>query len=473
MIDIKNIETIYFIGIGGIAMSATAGIAKDLGFHVLGSDAKSVYAPARDVLDRYDIEYFIGYDKQNIIDNPADIYVLSAGEDQNNPEVAYITEQDLPYVSFSELLYELSKEKLRIVVAGTHGKSTTAGLMGSMLKDIDDSSFMIGAVLQKEQTNFHKGEGHYFVFEGDEYKATFDDPTPKFHFYKPDILTLTNIEFDHPDVFSTLEEILDEFRELIRVMPADGLVIYNADDIHASKLAFDTNIASLSFGIDHDADFRATEIEYNSQGTTFIVIDNNNPDHLKPEKYEIALPGKINIYNALACIATLRTLGFPQELFSDTLTSYTGVKRRFEIIGTVNDITIIDDYAHHPTAVRETLEAARTKYPDARIWAIFEPHTFSRTKATLPELKQSFNKADRVLIAEIYPARESTSNPVIKSQEVVDAIKQNHGDVNYVSDKHEALNLLRKESKPGDVIIVMAVGSFNKLAYELMAILNK
>ena len=187
MIDIKNIETIYFIGIGGIAMSATAGIAKDLGFHVLGSDAKSVYAPARDVLDRYDIEYFVGYDKQNIIDNPADIYVLSAGEDQNNPEVAYITAQDLPYVSFSELLYELSKEKLRIVVAGTHGKSTTAGLMGSMLKEIDDSSFMIGAVLQKEQTNFHKGEGHYFVFEGDEYKATFDDPTPKFHFYKPDI----------------------------------------------------------------------------------------------------------------------------------------------------------------------------------------------------------------------------------------------------------------------------------------------
>lgn len=473
MIDIKNIETIYFIGIGGIAMSATAGIAKDLGFHVLGSDAKSVYAPARDVLDRYDIEYFVGYDKQNIIDNPADIYVLSAGEDQNNPEVAYIIAQDLPYISFSELLYELSKEKLRIVVAGTHGKSTTAGLMGSMLKDIDDSSFMIGAVLQKEQTNFHKGDGHYFVFEGDEYKATFDDPTPKFHFYKPDILTLTNIEFDHPDVFSTLEEILDEFRELIRVMPADGLVIYNADDAHTSKLAFDTNVASLSFGIDHDADFRATEIEYNSQGTTFTVIDNNNPDHLKPEKYQIALPGKINIYNALACIATLRALGFSQELFADTLTSYTGVKRRFEIIGTVNDITIIDDYAHHPTAVRETLEAARTKYPDARIWAIFEPHTFSRTKATLPELQQSFNKADRVLIAEIYPARESTNNPVIKSQEVVDAIKQNHGDVSYVSDKHEAFNLLRKESKPGDVIIVMAVGSFNKLAYELMAILNK
>ncbi len=189
------------------------------------------------------------------------------------------------------------------------------------------------------------------------------------------------------------------------------------------------------------------------------------------EEYKIQLPGKINAYNALAAIATLRSLGFAQDQIALDLVTYKGVKRRFEIVGVKNGITLIDDYAHHPTAVRETLNAARLKYPEKKIWAVFEPHTFSRTKATLAELVKSFDSADEVLISEIYPAREKVSAATIKSEEVVNAVKVEKKEVRLIKDKAQAVDILKAEAKSGDVIIVMAVGSFNRLAYELKEIL--
>lgn len=471
-VDFSRVKSIYFVGIGGVGMSATAGIAKQAGFEVRGSDATTVYAPAKDVLEQYGIPFTIGYDAANIAAIPADIYVLSAGEDLNNPEVKYIVEHDLPFISFPELLYELSKDNLRVVVAGTHGKSTTAGLLGTLLKHIDNSSFMVGAVLQDLDTNFSSGDGHYFVFEGDEYKSTFDDPTPKFQYYRPDILILNNVEFDHPDAFNNIEEILQEFRELINGMPADGLLIYNADDSYATQLAYQTNIANFAYSLEHVADFTATDIFFGPDKTTFTVRDTKNEEYDKQEQYQITLPGKINVYNALACVATLRALGFSPELFRTQLAEYTGVKRRFESVGEINGVTIIDDYAHHPTAVRETLEAARARYSSKRIWAVFEPHTFSRTKATLPELVKSFEAADKVLIAEIYPARENAQNATITGTDVVKAVSAEHANVRLVKDKLDALQILKTELGADDLVIIMAVGSFNRLAYDLKAALE-
>jgi UDP-N-acetylmuramate--L-alanine ligase len=471
--DLQKIHKIYFVGIGGIGMSASAGIAREAGYEVIGSDSKALYSPSKDVLDSYDIEHFIGYDENNIIEHPADLYVLSAGEDLANPEVAYIIKNELTYVSFPELLYELSKDRLRIVVAGTHGKSTTAALLGTLLSEIDDSSYMVGAVLQGKQTNFEVGNGNYFVFEGDEYKSTFDDPTPKFQYYRPDIVILNNVEFDHPDAFSTIEDIVEEFKLLINAMPADGLLVYNSDDVYATQLAFQANVASFAYSLEHEADFCATDIFYGPTGTTFTVKDTKNSENDKAENYQISLPGKINIYNALACIATLRALGFARELFADTLAEFGGIKRRFELVGKPGGTIIIDDYAHHPTAVRETLAAARSRFSSKRIWAIFEPHTYSRTKATLPELVQSFVSADKVLIAEIYPARETPAQATITGAEVVKAITAQHSDVRLVSNKTEALEILKTEVGPDDVVIIMAVGSFNRLAYDLLEELSK
>ncbi|MCL5774688.1 MAG: UDP-N-acetylmuramate--L-alanine ligase [Patescibacteria group bacterium] len=475
MNNFEDVKTIYFIGIGGIAMSGVACLAKQRGYEVSGSDSKEVYDPAKAVLDKHGITYALGYSANHVSAANADLYVLSAGESEANPEVKAVLEQNLPRCGFAELLYEMFKSELRVVVAGTHGKSTTAGLLGHLFRHVDNSSYIVGGVLQNYQTNFYLGDGHYAVFEGDEYKAQFDDPTPKFHFYKPDILVLTNLEYDHPDIFAGVEELEDEFRELIDKMPEDGLIIYNADDPALVKLVHESNVASVSFGLENEADYKAEGMEF-GEYTKFKVknrFSKNISAHVLElaEDYQIQLPGRLNVYNSLAAIATLRALGFQPEAFALDLLAFAGIKRRFETVGKCGGALLIDDYAHHPTAIRETLEAARVKYPQKRIWAVFEPHTFSRTKATLKELAKSFEAADRVLISEIYPARESIKNANITSAEVISAIRSASPKVGeqtrLVRDKQEALRILKGELTPEDVVVVMAVGNFNRLAYEL------
>lgn len=469
MLNLEDVKSIYFIGIGGVGMSAAAGIASQSGFEVRGSDSKAIYNPAKSVLDSNNIEYTVGYSAESIKENPADLYIASSGESTSNPEITYLEEEGIELHSFSELLAAIAQEKLRIVVAGTHGKSTTAGLLGKTLQELDDSSFMTGAVLQHDETNFHVGEGHYFVFEGDEYKALHDDPTPKFHQYKADILLLTNLEFDHPDVFESLEQMEGEFRELILSLPEDGVAIYNADNIALAKLLHEPGIGQVSFGIHNKADFVATDIKADESGTNFKVVWTKvGLKEPITEDYHINLFGEINVYNALGVIALLRTLGFEQDKIQDGLSSYYGVKRRFELIGEKNGVTVYDDYAHHPTAILETLKTARTKYPDKKIWAVFEPHTFSRTVATLPELSNAFEPADEVLISEIYPAREVKTESSITGEQVVKAISENHKKVRLVKSKEEALDTLTQELRPGDVVIVMAVGNFNVLAQDLV-----
>ncbi len=460
---------IYFIGIGGIAMSAAAGIAKQLRYEVSGSDSKAIYDPSKSVLDELDIPYHVGYDASHISDNESIIFIVSAGEDLSNPEVAYIREHNLEMHSLSELLFELSKEQLRIVVTGTHGKSTTTAMLGQCLKHIDDSSFMTGAVLTDLNRNFHFGDGHYFTFEGDEYKALFDDPTPKFQQYKPDILVLTNLEFDHPDMFSSIEEIKAELAELIDKMPDDGLIFYNADAGELTKTVHHSNLGQVSFGLHNPADFTALNIKTLPDKTTFSVsrIDPVTKEQ-SVEDYSVNAFGEMNVYNALAVITTLRTLGFTAESIQGGLDSYHGIKRRFEYIGEKNGVKVFDDYAHHPTAVQETLAAARLRFPQSQIWAVFEPHTFSRTEAVLENLTTSFKDADTVLIAEIYPAREKKTENTITGQQVVDAISKNHNNARLVADKQGALEILNAELKPTDVVIIMAVGDFNTLATELV-----
>lgn len=486
--DLEQIRKIYFIGLGGIGMSAAAGLAQEHGFAVAGSDAASVYPPAKDILAEHNIAVGVGYSRERIAASGADLFVVSSGEDSHNPEVAWLLEQGREYVSFCELLYELSSEKLRVVVAGTHGKSTTAGMLGHALRSIDDSSFMVGAVLKNYDTNFHSGQGHYIVFEGDEYKSTFDDPTPKMHYYKGDVLVLTNLEFDHPDIYLNLEEIKHEFRDLVANLPDDGIIVYNADNQNLADVAYRETGRSFTFGVHNAAHVQVSDIGYGDGGPTTITVRNKlDPANERLETYETMLPGEINVYNALAAITTLRALGFQPEVVRQHIASYEGVKRRFDVLtplssplekGGLGGVVVVDDYAHHATAVRETLEAARRKYFTARssslaphssptLWAVFEPHTYSRTKATLAELSESFNAADQVLLAPMYAAREKGTNLGINDTEVLAAIQAHQPHTRLVADKTETLDILKKELRPGDVVVVMAVGSFNRLAYEL------
>lgn len=455
---------LYFIGIGGIAMSATAGLAKQLGYEVSGSDSSAVYDPAKSVLDELHIPYSIGYDAEHVSDEDF-IVIASAGEDETNPEVAAVRERGQEIFSLSELLYELFKDKLRVVVTGTHGKSTTTAMLGKMLAEIDHSSFMTGAVLTDVNRNFHLGDGHYAVFEGDEYKALYDDPTPKFVQYKPDILLLTNLEFDHPDIFASLDEIRNELAEMIHKMPNDGIIVYNADNAELAKLVHGTSLGAISFSLDNAADFVASNIVTKPDYTEFSVQKSGD---FPVETYRIHAFGRINVYNALGPIALLRSLGFSQEQVQSGLDEYQGIKRRMEYIGEYKGAKVFDDYAHHPTAIKETLAMARLRFPESRIWTVFEPHTFSRTAAVLPELAKAFADSDQVLLAEIYPAREKKTATSISGEDVVKAIAEHHKQVRLVDNQAQAKTILQQELAAGDIVIVMAVGAFNALAHQLV-----
>jgi UDP-N-acetylmuramate--L-alanine ligase len=455
---------IHFIGIGGIGMSAAAGMAKQLGFDVSGSDSKAIYNPAKSVLDEQGINYRVGYDAAGLPEFSTNTFIASAGEDETNPEIAALRSSDTQIYSLAELFYELFKDKLRIVVTGTHGKSTTAAMLGLVLSGIDNSSFMTGAVIKDLNRNYKLGNGHYAVFEGDEYKALYDDPTPKFMQYKADILLLTNLEFDHPDIFSSLDEISAELEELIHKMPDDGVVVYNADDIELTKLAHNTDLGTVSFALDNPADFVASDLTTTPEHTEFTVQKKGD---FPAEKYQIKSFGRLNVYNALGPVALLRTLGFAPEQVQSGLDNFNGLKRRFEFIGEVRGAKVFDDYAHHPTAIKETLAMARLRFPNSRIWSVFEPHTFSRTKAVLTDLTNAFTDADQVLISEIYPAREQKTAQTISGSEVVAAIGAKHSAVRLVSDKKAAQTILETELQSGDIVIIMAVGDFNTLAGEL------
>lgn len=476
--DLSLVRKIYFVGIGGIGMSAAAGLAQEQGFEVLGSDSASLYPPASEVLAEHGIQVHVGYSAEHIAASGADIFVISSGEDDKNPEVAWLLETNTPYISFPELLYELSREKLRVVVAGTHGKSTTAGWLGHALRNIDNSSYMVGGVLKNYDANFYSGDGHYSVFEGDEYKSLYDDPTPKMHYYKGDVLVLTNLEYDHPDVFANLEEIKGEFQELVAHLPEDGIIIYNADNQNLSDVVYREPGRSFTFGLHNAAHMKVKEVSHTANGVTEFVVENTlDPDNAKVEVYHSELPGEINIYNALATVTTLRALGFQPELVDAHLRTYEGIKRRFEVLSEA-PITVVDDYAHHATAVRETLSAAREKFfslkgHTGKLWAVFEPHMFSRTKATLPELAESFNSADEVLLAPMYGAREHANTIGITDADVIEAIAKHQPHVRLIHSKAEGLQVLEAEVRPGDVVVVMAVGSFNRLGYELVEKVTK
>lgn len=468
VLDLKTVRRIYFVGIGGYGMSAAAGIARQFGYEVTGSDERFLYEPVKELLDYHQIAYTAGYDRATIERAAADLHIVSSSEDADNPELAYLRESGVPYYSFSWLLRSLSQDKTRVVVAGTHGKSTTAGMLGLALQRVDDSSFMIGAVLRDSSTNFHVGRGRYFVFEGDEYRALNDDPTPKLYEYSPEILLLTNLEFDHPDLYKSFGELKSVFATLVESIPSEGLIAFNADSHGVGDLVHRAVAKSVSFGLRTDATFRAVNVRSGQDGTVFDVVSRSKDQARSAERYEIGLFGQMNVYNSLGVVAVLRSLGVTWQECAESLRLFPGMRRRFELVDNVNGVHVYDDYAHHPTAIRETLRAARTKYAERRIWAVFEPHTFSRTRALLRDLGRAFSSADEVLVAEVYAAREEGPETAITGARVQAEVRKHHSRVRLVTHRHEARRVLRKEVRPGDVVVLMAVGSFSDLAHELV-----
>ncbi len=460
--NLESIKKIHFIGIGGIGMSALAGIAKELGFEVSGSDSADIYPPASEALEKYGIKYQVPYKKENL--KEPDLVVIGGAISKDNPEVLAAQKEKIEIVSFPEFLYKISKDKYRIVVTGTHGKTTVSAMIAWILKEAGENpSFFIGGVLKNLGINSSVGKGKYLVAEGDEYFTSVFDRTPKFLHYHPHFGVITSMEMDHFDVYKNFEGLKAAFQKFVVQIPANGYFSFNAEDKNLETLSVKGK--KISFGL-KKGDYQAKNITFQGIGSTFEVEFGGG----LIGEFQLQVPGVLNIQNALAAISVAYTIGIDMEKIRGALFSFKGVSRRFEIKGKKKGIIVVDDYAHHPTAIEATIDAARAQFPKKRIWAIFEPHTFTRTRETLSKLAMVFNKADIAVIPDIYGARETgtEAEKLINSQEVVAAIKKNQPNTFYLPTKEKVLEYVLGEARKNDIIIVMAVGSFNKLADEIL-----
>lgn len=462
-------KTAYMIGIKGVGMAALAKYLKESGYEVEGSDSSDIYVT--DVtLKEEKIRVFSPFDKINITDKKPDLVIVSAAYKDDNPEVKEAQKKKLNIKYYSEVLGEITKDKRLIAVAGIHGKTTTTSLISLLLKNANfDPNYIIGAAnIPVLESNAHFSESDYFVLEADEYRQKPDSLESKFLSLNPEIAIISSIELDHPDMFGSIEDVYQTFYKFACHVKREGRVIINIDYIKSKKLfrslvdrTFET------YGFSDEASWRIIDVA-EKEKTVFSVIHNKKTYG----PYELSIPGKHNILNAVTAVILANYLNISDSILKKTFLEFRGVQRRFQIIDQVNDITIIDDYAHHPTAITRTLEAAKDRFPDAKIWCIFQPHTFSRTQSLLKEFGSAFSFADKVIITDIYAsAREQVGK--ITAVDLVEEIRSNKVNVQYMSDFDKIKKYLANYVKGKAIILTLGAGDVYKISTGLVDLFKK
>jgi UDP-N-acetylmuramate--alanine ligase len=451
-------QHIHLIGIGGTGLSAIALLLKERGYIVSGSDR--ALSPLAAGLQRAGISVFVGHKAENI--TGADLVVRSSAVHVDNPEVQAALAAGIPVLRRQEFLGQLMSDLYGIAVAGTHGKTTTSAMLAWCLYALDqDPSYILGGVAKNLHGNAHAGQGKYFVIEADEYDRMFLG-------LKPQMAVLTIVEHDHPDCYPTLAEYQQAFTEFVATLPAGGLLLAHQADAAAMSLPVPQGVVRKTYGMADTADYRAVITAAEGRGgysyDFFIGQAATAAAHV-----DLQVPGRHNVLNSLAVLAVIDLLGLPVITAAQALGQYLGAGRRFDILGEANGVTVIDDYGHHPTEIKATLEAARTRYPDRRIWAVWQPHTFSRTQALMNEFVQSFIAADHVLVTEVYAARES--DPDFSAAQVVEKIQQPAA--NFCPTFRDAIALLNAQLVPGDVLIVLSAGDADQISAAVLAEMRK
>ncbi len=446
---------IHFIGIGGISMSGLAEILLGKGYRVSGSDLKLSGLTAR--LEDKGAAIYQGHSAQNI--EGADLVVYTAAIKDDNPELMEAKKQNIPHMDRATLLGQIMETfPFAIGVAGAHGKTTATSMLSIMMNHAElNPTILVGGELDEIGGNVQTGESEYFITEACEYMDSF----LKFH---PFMAIILNIDEDHLDYFKDISQIYQSFLDYADLVPESGYVIACGDDPLATKLMKKVNCNTISFGIDHPCDFTAVDITYNSKGHSTFSVENNGKIL---GQFTLRVPGEHNIYNALAAIAACHTMGVSSEKMQEALLSYGGTHRRFEVKGeTSNQATIVDDYAHHPTEIKATITAAQN-YPHNRLWCIFQPHTYTRTKKLFKEFTESFDGVDFLILADIYAAREKDTGD-ISSKMLADAISQKGINCTYIPEFSRIIDDIRKHSKPGDLIITMGAGNVYEIGDALL-----
>ncbi len=453
-------KRVHFIGIKGVGMSALGLVMHGLGYHVTGSDVASSYGDTGTLLSDAGI---ISNDfDASVVTPDIDQIVLGTSFGSDNPELAKARELELPIVTYSEMLQKITADKKLIAVSGTHGKTTTTSLLTYLLKNAGlDPSWIIGTT-HVSGLPAHGGSGasNLFVLEADEYKKAADDPTPKFLDYTPYGLIVNNIEHDHPDVYPTFAEFKEAFAKLITKVNPEGVIVANGDDKNVLDILPDGNRNIKTFGFGEGNDYH---IEIDPRDNAFRLYH----AHLPLGPFNLQLRGTHNFYNAAAAVTMALALGATEDSIKQCLPHFTNVERRYQTLGNMaNGTIVIDDYAHHPSAITTTLETAKKDYPGKELWVTFRAHTYSRTKTLLAEFAQAFGPADVVIITDIFAsAREK--EVTITGQELADQIGQHHPDVRFVPEA-ELQDYLAQNTPADAVLIVMGASNINEIGEALV-----
>lgn len=453
-IDFNHPVSVYFMGIGGISMSGLAEVLLSRGFKISGSDR--LKSRLTESLEEKGAVIYYGQRSENITAD-IDLVVYTAAISKDNPEWIAMEELNLPRLSRAELLGEIMRNyALPVAVAGTHGKTTTTSMVSEILLGADtDPTLSIGGILKSIDGNIRVGHSDFFVTEACEYTNSF------LSFY-PKVSIILNIEEDHMDFFKDLDDIRNSFHRFAMLLPADGTLIINGEIENHAGITEGISCPCITYGFTDDCDYYATDITYNELGyPTFTMHAKEHADIT----LSLSVPGRHNVSNAMAAMAFADCVGIDRSTAALSLQNFGGTERRFEYKGSVAGITIIDDYAHHPTEIEATLNAARNY--NKKVWCVFQPHTYTRTKAFLPEFAKALSLADHVVLADIYAAREKNTIG-ISSLDLLELIQKEGVPCDYFPSFDEIENFLLENCTQGDLLITMGAGDIVKVGERLL-----
>jgi UDP-N-acetylmuramate: L-alanyl-gamma-D-glutamyl-meso-diaminopimelate ligase len=456
---------IHLLGISGTAMASLAGLLEERGFRVTGSD-NDCYPPMSTLLAELGIEVRSPYAPANL-PLGVDLVVVGNALSRGNPELEAVLERRLHCVSMPEMLKDLFlRDRTPVVVAGTHGKTTTAALAAWLLDSAGrDPGFLIGGVPSNFSRSFRAGTGEAFVVEGDEYDSAFFDKGPKFLHYLPHVAIVGNVEFDHADIYRDADDVERAFRLFANLVPGNGLLIAGVESERARRVAEGAICPVESFAVEGEADWTVAVLESGPEGTRFRL-------HLQGVEIAEAsarLWGPASLRNALAASSAAHFLGCSGSEIARGLSTFSGVKRRLEVRGVAGGVTVVDDFAHHPTAIRETLLAARGRFPGAKLLSVFEPRSFtSRSRVFQKEMAEALALADEVVLAQVFSSSRLPPEEELSEEKLVSDLAAAGIEAAFVPRVEDIVARLEKRVRPGDIVLVMSNGSFGGLHQKLL-----
>ena len=454
----SELKSVHFVGIKGVAMTSLAIYCKEKGMRVTGSDLEEDF-PTKEPLEAADIHPQVGFTKDHILaSNRPDLVVYTGAHGgKDNVEVVTAEGLGIETMPHGRALGYFMRGSLQISVAGSHGKTTTTAMIATIVSDAGhDPSYAVGCGMIGGLGNpGHSGKGPEFIVEADEYMTDpTHDKTPRFLWQNPDICVVTNIDYDHPDAYASLSEVEDAFVKFVGQQKGLNTLIINADDPKSSILAGKVGGKILSYGFSHDADVEARNVRFEEEKTLFDVFFQKT----YVGTFSLSVPGMHNILNACGALAACYCLDISWEHIAKGLARFRGTKRRFEFVGSIGTIKVFDDYAHHPHEIEATLSGARDWYPKKRIITLFQPHTYSRTKALIHEFSTCFEKSDIVLIPDIYASARETENLGMHASRLVEEIAKNNKQCFYIKNFDGAIAFLKTHIQQGDILLCMGAG---------------